>query len=126
MLFRSLQLYDEFTPIEHIDFLANVRSFSLSQNEIEQILKRVNLYHRKNDFVRTFSSGMKQRLKYALALLPSPPLLILDEPTSNLDDEGTSMVFEVVQEQKEKGLLIVATNVQTEQEWCKKVVVLGS
>jgi len=53
---------------------------------------------------------MKQRLKYAFALLHNPIVLILDEPTSNLDEEGIEFVQRIVKQQKEEGVLIVATN----------------
>jgi heme exporter protein A len=119
-----LQLYDEFTPSEHIEFLRRVRNQILHSSDTDSLLERVKLLSRKNDFVRTFSSGMKQRLKYALALLHSPSLLILDEPTSNLDEEGRIVVFEIIREQRERGMIIVATNEQPEVELCNKHIQL--
>ena len=61
---------------------------------------------------------MKQRLKYAFAIAHRPSLLILDEPTSNLDSDGIGMVKGLVEDEKKKGLLIVATNDASEAEWC--------
>ena len=66
--------------------------------------------------VRTYSSGMKQRAKYACALLHSPPVLILDEPAANLDEDGVGMVREVMRSQRKTGILIVATNDLTDVE----------
>jgi len=119
-----LQLYDEFTPAEHIEFLRQVRNQKTDAPYEEYLLERVKLLSRKNDFVRTFSSGMKQRLKYALALLHSPRLLILDEPTSNLDDDGRTVVFEIIREQCELGIVIVATNEHQDVELCNKHILL--
>ncbi|CUT04457.1 hypothetical protein JGI24_01498 [Candidatus Kryptobacter tengchongensis] len=65
---------------------------------------------------------MKQRLKYACALLHEPILLILDEPTSNLDIEGVEMVWAIAEEQKKKGILIVATNEPEELQMCDDVI----
>jgi heme exporter protein A len=121
-----LQLYDEFSPMENLKFFAKIRGILSSNEECEELLQRVNLFHRKDDLVRTFSSGMKQRMKFAFALLHNPLLLILDEPTSNLDAEGGAMVFQIMEEQKKKGILILATNVQAEQEHCEKVISLSS
>jgi heme exporter protein A len=59
---------------------------------------------------RILSSGMKQRLKFAFALVHSPPILILDEPMSNLDSAGKQMVRGMMDAQIQKGVLIVATN----------------
>ncbi|MEK7263038.1 MAG: ABC transporter ATP-binding protein [Bacteroidota bacterium] len=120
-----LQLYDEFSPIENLHFFSTIRGLKISVKEKEELLKRVNLFHRKDDYVRTFSSGMKQRMKFAFALLHNPPILILDEPTTNLDAEGSTMVFQIMEEQKKKGILLLATNTQSEQEHCEKIISLS-
>jgi heme exporter protein A len=58
---------------------------------------------------------MKQRLRLAFALLHRPPVLLLDEPASHLDEEGRALVARVVDEQRREGLVLVATN--DEREW---------
>ena len=60
--------------------------------------------------VGEYSSGMKQRLKYAAALLPDPGFLFLDEPTSNLDEDGKQIVREVIEEYRKKAVVVIATN----------------
>ena len=62
------------------------------------------------DRVATYSSGMKQRLRLAFALLHEPPLLLLDEPGSHLDDEGRAAVRDLVRERSARGLVLLATN----------------
>jgi heme exporter protein A len=118
-----LFLYDEFSAMENLFLLMRIRS---NQNGaktlIEPLLKRFNLWERRDDAVRGFSTGMKQRLKYVFALSHSPSLLILDEPTTNLDDDGIKVVEEVVREQKQSSLLIVATNDSAEAAWCEKSI----
>ncbi len=117
-----LQLYDEFTGYENLEILARIRGLKNYKSKIEEVLKRVNLYARRDDLVRGYSSGMKQRLKYACALLHEPIVLILDEPTSNLDAEGVEMVWAIAREQKKKGILIVATNEAEELQMCEEVI----
>lgn len=117
-----LQIYDEFSGYENLEMLAKIRGLKNYKDKIYEILSRVNLFSRKDDLVRGYSSGMKQRLKYALALLHEPPLLILDEPTSNLDPEGVEMVWTIAEEQKRKGILIIATNEPGELKVCEKVI----
>ena len=68
---------------------------------------------------------MKQRLKYALALLFEPGVLLLDEPTANLDEEGISLVDRIVSQQKERGILILATNEKTDLRYGDQVIQLG-
>jgi heme exporter protein A len=117
-----LQLYDEFTAVENLDIFAKVRSLNIQRDVILELLRRVNLYNRKDDFVRTYSSGMKQRLKYTFALLHQPELLILDEPRSNLDAEGISIVYEIIKEQKQKGAVLIATNDSEDLGLCEDVI----
>lgn len=120
-----LNLYDEFTALENLQLLSRIRSNTIDLNRIQELLTLVNLWHRRDDMVGTFSSGMKQRLKYAFALLHQPAVLLLDEPTSNLDDDGIQVVKQIVTEQKKNGLLIVATNDETEANWCEQQITVG-
>jgi heme exporter protein A len=114
-----LSLYDEFTAEENLRLLNRIRSgVEPDAGTVEQRLRQVDLWNRRGDVVGTFSSGMKQRLKYALALLHAPTILILDEPTANLDAEGIEMVRAVALEQRARGILIVATNDEEEAGWC--------
>jgi len=117
-----LQLYDEFTGYENLEILAKIRGLKSYEAKIKNVLERVNLYSRRDDLVRGYSSGMKQRLKYACALLHDPIVLILDEPTSNLDSEGVEMVWAIAEEQKKNGILIVATNEPEELKMCDEVI----
>jgi heme exporter protein A len=121
-----LNLYDEFTALENLQLLSRIRA-TTQQNEgrMKDMLSLVNLWQRRDDLVGTFSSGMKQRLKYAFALLHNPIVLILDEPTSNLDEEGIEFVQRIVKQQKEEGVLIVATNDKEEAGWCAQEIHVG-
>jgi heme exporter protein A len=118
-----LNLYDEFTALENLQLLSRIRA-TTQQNEVrmKELLNLVNLWQRRDDLVSTFSSGMKQRLKYAFALLHNPIVLILDEPTSNLDEEGIEFVRHMANQQKEEGILIVATNNKEEASWCAQEI----
>lgn len=121
-----LQLYDEFSGEENLELLSKIRSGrALHDGRIDDVLKNVGLWDRRRDFVRTYSSGMKQRLKYAFAVMHEPDLLILDEPTSNLDADGIEMVKRTVNEQLTGSILVVATNDAEEAMWCSRKLTLG-
>ncbi len=105
-----LQLYEEFSAEENLYYTIALRGKKADLTHIRVLLTKVFLLNRKDDPVRTYSSGMKQRLKYAFALAHAPHILILDEPTSNLDTEGIQMVKEIMDEHRKQGILIVATN----------------
>jgi len=69
---------------------------------------------------------MKQRLKYIFALMHSPQLIILDEPTSNLDDEGKEVVYELVKEEGSRNVVIIASNEKAELSLCGETIFLGN
>ncbi|MCZ6776407.1 MAG: ABC transporter ATP-binding protein [Ignavibacteria bacterium] len=105
-----LTLYDEFSAQENLRFALAIRGLQSDDQFINVLLKRVSLHTRGDDIVRTYSSGMKQRLKYAFALVHHPPILILDEPMANLDSDGIRIVREIMIEHREHGILMVASN----------------
>jgi heme exporter protein A len=107
----ALGLYDGLTARENLAFLARARRLPDADRRVETGLDRVGLADRADDPVSTFSSGMRQRVKYAAALLAAPPLLLLDEPAANLDAAGREMVEAIVAEQQaDDGMVVVATN----------------
>ena len=105
-----LQLYDEFSARENLQYAEAMRGRRPDNTRISQLLVRVALRERGDDPVGTYSSGMKQRAKYSMALVHNPPVLVLDEPMANLDAEGIGIVREIMEEHRTLGLLIVATN----------------
>ena len=105
-----LELYEELSARENMQFFAQLRQTPQAETRITELMERVNLAGREDDAVKTYSSGMRQRLKYVFALLNDPRILLLDEPTSNLDAAGSSIVYEIMGEQKKDKILILATN----------------
>lgn len=121
----ELTLYDSLTAAENLTFFASMRGISLDKNRVDSILADMQLGGRGGDFYGAYSSGMKQRLKYAVALLNDPVFLLLDEPTANLDDEGKTVVAGIIARQKKDGILIVATNEAGEYGFAEKLIRLG-
>jgi heme exporter protein A len=116
----DLTLYRELTGAENLQFFARLRGLTLSRDDLIAALTEVGLRGRGRDLVSAYSSGMRQRLKYAFALLARPPLLLLDEPTANLDVDGMAMVERVLAAQRARpdgGLTILGTNEPREVEW---------
>jgi heme exporter protein A len=95
-----LTLYEEFTLREHLFALASMHGERLNEplnaERAEQLLRHFGLWERRADELRGFSSGMKQRVKYICALLFAPPLLVLDEPMTNLDAVGIDAVERLI------------------------------
>lgn len=110
MVGPDVQLYRELTAWEHVRFVADVRGLSNGSINYSGTLESVGLAGREDALVGSFSSGMQQRLRYALALLHRPPVLLLDEPTTNLDAAGIELVDQIVAEQRQRGITVIATN----------------
>ncbi|MGC8874977.1 MAG: heme ABC exporter ATP-binding protein CcmA [Chloroflexia bacterium] len=121
----DVALYGELTARENLAFFARVRGQTLLPKEALRLLAEVGLAGREDDLVLTYSSGMRQRLKYACALLHRPPVLLLDEPGANLDASGTEMVERILAQQRQRGLVVLATNDPREVAWGDRVVRLG-
>jgi len=118
-----LNVYDGFSARENLAFLAQARRLPEGKDRIDRVLEQVSLSTRADDPVATYSSGMKQRVRIAAALLSDPPLLLFDEPTSNLDAPGVAMVEQVVHGYRKAGrLVIIATNDAREAAACDRVL----
>lgn len=118
-----LNLYDEFTGYENLKLISDIRGSG--HDNIDNVLKRVGLYPRRNDLLKIYSSGMKQRLKIAFAILHNPDVLLLDEPTSNLDIDGISIVDDIANEFKQDRIVIIATNDAHERSLCSAEINLN-
>jgi heme exporter protein A len=121
----DLELYGDLSAVENLEFFCGVRGLPFTLDKAREILEFVGLKGRGRDFVCTFSSGMKQRMKYAQALLHDPRILVLDEPTSNLDEAGIALVDTVIKRQREKGIVIMATNEPREVAYADQTLSLA-
>ncbi len=114
-----IALYDEFTPIEHLQIHADLHGVTFNISMADLVIQSVGLSHRRSDRISTFSSGLLQRMKCAIAIALNPSFLILDEPCSNLDDEGYTLVEQIIRRHaKRGGIVILATNDERERMWC--------
>lgn len=117
-----LFLYDEFTAEENLLHISNVRGIKYNRERADYLFSQFNILERKNDLLRGYSSGMKQRLKFIFALLHEPRLIILDEPTSNLDNAGKDKVYELVAAEAKNNLILVASNEDSDLQLCKGIL----
>jgi heme exporter protein A len=119
----DLTLYPELTARENLQFFCDVRGAS-SEN-IAATLERVGLGGREDDPIGQYSSGLRQRVKLALAVLFEPPVLLLDEAGLALDDKGVAVVASLITEQQARGgLTLIATNDTREVVLAQRVIAL--
>jgi ABC-type multidrug transport system ATPase subunit len=114
-----LELIEEFTLNEMVDFHFRFKTFKpgIDKNVLNDIL---NLKGSQNKMIRYFSSGMKQRLKLALAFCADTPMLMLDEPTSNLDTQGIDWYLNLVEKFSANRLTIICSNQEHEYSFCRE------
>ena|SRR6218665_75448 len=115
-----LELFEEFTLAESIEFQSKFKPFYAGLTT-KQIIAITELEKAKNKQLKHYSSGMKQRVRLALAVLADTPLLLLDEPTSNLDKNAIDWYQQLVNNYSKERLIIVASNQQEyEYPFCNK------
>ncbi|MBU0561059.1 MAG: ABC transporter ATP-binding protein [Bacteroidetes bacterium] len=119
-----LVLYDEFTAEENLIHFSKIRGNKPDIDKIHFWLNEFNLLDRKHDILKGYSSGMKQRMKFIFALLHSPSLILLDEPTSNLDQPGKQKVYEIIKRESADNLVIIASNEESDLELCSEIIYL--
>lgn len=95
-----------YSAYKNLKILADLRG-DIGGEEIDAILTRMGLYDVKDDKVKTYSLGMKQKLGIAAAVMEEPRLLILDEPFNGLDEKSVALVKEIVLEKKKAGALVI-------------------
>ncbi len=116
--------YPYLSAEKNLQIVAQIKG--AEHSKIEEKLKIVGLYERRNDKFSSFSLGMKQRLAIAAAMLNDPHVLILDEPTNGLDPQGIIQIREIIQQIAAKGTtIILASHLLDEVEKvCSHVVIL--
>jgi len=116
--------YPYMTAVQNLKLICKIKE--ISTEIIDEKLKTVNLYERKNSKFSTFSLGMKQRLAIASALLNDPEILILDEPTNGLDPQGIHEIRQIITEIASKGTtILLASHLLDEVEKiCSHVIII--
>jgi ABC-type multidrug transport system ATPase subunit len=115
-----LELVEDFTLSESIDFHQKFKPL-LSSFTTSDLIDFIELPKAKNKEIKFFSSGMKQRVKLGLAFLSDCKIMILDEPTSNLDAEATAWYLKNVEKYSKDKILLIGSNQPNEYEFCKNV-----
>ena len=121
-----LVLYDEFTAEENLYHFSKIRGIEYNSDRTKFLLSEFELYKRRNDYLKGYSSGMKQRIKFIFALLHNPNVLFLDEPTSNLDNIGKEKVYEIINKEGKDKLVIVASNEESDLNLCSEILDIES
>jgi ABC-type multidrug transport system ATPase subunit len=117
-----LELIEEMTAAEFLHFHTTFKELTTNTKEI---LETVGLASAENKQIRYFSSGMKQRLKMAQAFFSKSNVLLLDEPTTNLDADGIALYLRLVNEHANGKLVLVSSNDPHEYSFCEEAISIG-
>ncbi|MBC7890344.1 MAG: ATP-binding cassette domain-containing protein [Ferruginibacter sp.] len=117
-----LELIEEMTANEFLTFHNKFKTLACSN---EEILSTISLDKAANKQIRYYSSGMKQRLKLAQAFFCATPVLLLDEPTTNLDADGIALYQRLIADYTQHKMVIISSNDQQEYNFCEEVIAIG-
>jgi ABC-type multidrug transport system ATPase subunit len=117
-----MELIEEFTLLEMIEFHRKIKGFR-AEMTTPQIIQVLELEKHQNKAIKNFSSGMKQRVKLALAFFSDTSLLLLDEPTSNLDAKGAAWYQEqLTKNSKDRIVIICSNHLEADLFSCKEFI----
>jgi heme exporter protein A len=119
-------LYDNLSGQENLRFYAAMYDLQNPETRIEWALRAVDLWPRRRDPVRSYSRGMAQRLAIARAILHNPPVLLLDEPDTGLDQAGAQLLHELLHTlgASNRAILFSTHNLERALEWSDSVCIL--
>lgn len=118
-----LELPEEFSLVELLEFHFKFKR-PLLQIQARELIEILYLESHQHKPVAQFSSGMKQRLKLGIAVFSDVPLILLDEPTSNLDKRGIAWYHELMETYQQDRILLICSNEPREYEFCLQKIAL--
>ena len=131
MLAESPGLYDKLSAYEFLEFMGALYDVpgDILEERTDELLKLFGLHDRRDHLIEGYSSGMKQKLLIAAALIHDPPILFLDEPTSTLDPRAAHMVKELIQELSDnagKTIFMCSHLLSVVEELCDRIGIINS
>ncbi len=119
-----LELIEEFTLEEMLTFHSRFRKFR-NNMDVNAVMEATGLIRNRNKPIKYFSSGMKQRVRLAIALLTESEVVLLDEPAANLDRKAIEWYRNLVAENRSNRILIICSNSQSEEhDFCTQSIVI--
>ena len=123
IIIENPEFLEELNGLENLQYLARINN-AIDNDRIYETMLNVGLEPNDLRKVKVYSLGMKQRLAIAQAIMEQPDLLILDEPTRGLDQDGINQIYKVLNDEKSRGakILIASHNIKDIQKLCDEIV----
>lgn len=127
IVIENMQLLPECSAKKNLEMLSKIKKIA-DEKDIISVLKRVGLNPDSDKKVKKFSLGMKQRLNIAQAIFEKQEIILLDEPTNALDEEGIQLIYDIVREEKERGATIIISTHHKEdlKELCDVILKISA
>lgn len=127
MVSHQTFLYGNLTAYENLEFYCRMYDVPARQERIREVVGMVEMTSRLHDRVGTLSRGMQQRLSIARALLHNPSIMLLDEPETGLDQQSSSIVWELLQQgtEKKRTIILITHSLERGLELCDRVLILA-
>lgn len=127
---QEIALYQELSAYDNLIFwggLYSIPSVKLKE-KVNEILKLVGLFERKDDKIKTYSGGMKRRINIASALLHSPEIIFMDEPTVGIDPQSRNLIYEVIEKLNSRGMTMIYTThyMEEAERLCKRIGIIDN
>jgi ABC-type multidrug transport system ATPase subunit len=116
-----MDVIEEMTVFEFLQFHHQFKAF-LPGFSIEKIISEIDLVHAGTKQIRNYSSGMKQRVKLAQAILFDAGIILLDEPCTNLDEKGIELYHALIRNYCNDRLVVVCSNDKVEYSFCNETI----
>lgn len=123
----EMKIYENLTVSENLEFFSKLRGKNLSDDEKIQLGEKVGLDFKKFGFTpsKNLSTGMRQRLKFAILLSVDAEIILLDEPTANLDEEGKNIFHAEIKKLAQLGkIILMSTNDEKDLSICDEIIKL--
>lgn len=127
IVIENMELLPEYSAAKNLKILSKVKKIA-NDEDIRDALQRVGLDPDSTQIVKKFSLGMKQRLNIAQAIFEKQKIILLDEPTNALDEDGVKLIYDVVKQEKERGATIIVSTHHKEdlEELCDVILKISA
>lgn len=123
---ETVPLYNDMTVFDYLMYMAKIRRVENPEDRIDDVLEMVSMEDRSNGYIGKLSKGMRQRIGLAQAILHSPEVLILDEPTIGLDPGQIIEVRNLIREIGKEHTVLLSTHILSEaQQLCDRVIIIN-
>lgn len=113
VIIENVGMYSEFTGLTNLKMFAKIKNL-VGESEIKEAIHRVGLDPEDKRILKKYSMGMKQRIAIAQAIMEKPDVIMLDEPTNGLDENGVELIRNIILEEKQRGAIILLASHNSE------------